>query len=201
MRDVYKDEEIGFAQRFEKERQEQWNANHAQWEREKMVRDIDKYANLAYKNQKRAEEAERKVDVAYQEGYDKAVADDSATIRHLNNQITGFKSVITTKNRELEEKNEIIARNDEETQNKLQALATRLIEEVSNNYISKDEHNKVIKRVEEKAQARIDAADEFAYDVLQENYDLKQENADLKKRMHLMSVLANTDKPLPGGIK
>lgn len=144
----------------------------------------------------------------FKEGHDKAVVESAEVIRHLNSQITGLKGVITIKNKELDnsaivitQKDEIIARKDEEAQNKLQALAAKFVEEINNNYISMEEHNKEIEGIKEEN-------NEFIYSVLQEKYDLEKrvvelENncKDYEKRLHLIDVLANVDKPLPGSIK
>lgn len=197
MRDVYKDEEIGFANRFEKEAK----ANGPTQREKDLARALDEMAKVARKEQCKAKEA-------YQKGHDQAVVESTEVIRHLNSQITGLKGVITIKNKELDnsaivvaQKDEIIARKDEEAQNKLQALAAKFVEEINNNYISMEEHNKEIERIKEEN-------NEFIYSILQEKYDLEKrvvglENncKDYEKRLHLIDVLANVDKPLPGSIK
>ena len=206
MRDVYKDEEIGFAGRFEKEEK----ANGPTQREKDLARALDEMAKRAYKEQNKAKEA-------YKQGHEAAVVESAEVIRHLNSQITGLKGVITIKNKELDnsaivvaQKDEIIARKDdiinsyEDRLNSYERIIARSDAALSG---MKERLDKAIEIAEKSESGRLEAEELFyneyekgqVKDEIIKNQD--EEIKDLRKRLHLVSVLANTDKDLPKGAK
>lgn len=179
MHDVYKDEEIGFANRFEKE----VKANGPTQREKDLARKVDEMAKRAYKEQQKAKEA-------YKQGHDAAVVESAEVIRHLNSQITGLMGRNTILGKELAKKDEIIAIKDQEKSAALHQLADRFINEIEANYISKKQHDK-----------EMEAVEDFAYSVLEDNYRKDAKIKDLEKRLHLVNILADTGKDLPKGLK
>lgn len=179
MRDVYKDEEIGFASRFEKE----VKANGPTQREKDLAYALDEMAKVARKEQCKAKEA-------YQKGHDQAVVESAEVIRHLNSQITGLMGRNTILGKELAKKDEIIAIKDQEKSAALRQLADKFVNEIEANYISRKQHNK-----------EMEAVEDFAYSVLEDNYRKDAKIKDLEKRLHLVNILADTEKDLPKGIK
>ena len=186
MRDVYKDEEIGFANRFEQEAK----ANGPTQKEKDLGRALDEMAKRVYKEQCKVKEARHEAEEAYQKGHDAAVVESAEVIRHLNSQVTGLMGRNTILGKELAKKDEIIAIKDQEKSAALRQLADSLINEIEAKYISKEQHNK-----------EMEAVEDFAYSVLEENYRKDAKIKDLEKRLHLVNILADTEKDLPKGIK
>ena len=126
----------------------------------------------------------------FKEGHDKAVVESAEVIRHLNSQITGLMGRNTILGKELAKKDEIIAIKDQEKSAALRQFADSLIKKVEEDYISKEQHSKEMKAMED-----------FTYSVLEENYRKDAKIKDLEKRLHLVNILADTEKDLPKGIK
>ena len=146
MRDVYKDEEIGFASRFEKEAK----ASGPTQREKDLARALDEMAKVARKEQCKAKEA-------YQKGHDQAVVESAEVIRHLNSQITGYKGAVT-------QKDNVIA-----VQNNQIAEMAKVVDKVPELLAKIDDllhTNNELKKENEKEKEMREEAEEVAYSAL-----------------------------------
>lgn len=206
MRDVYKDEEIGLANRFEQEAK----ANGPTQREKDLARALDDMANKAYGYQKEAKdlryreaEAQRKAVTAYKQGFDQATLNNVATIRHMNYEITGLKGEVTKKekeNKELREENEQLSQVVNSVPELLQQMkeATNIILSLreEREYILEKANmfkNDLIKERKDKEEI-----EELLNIALNEKEEMKIKLNDYERRFRLIAGCADLDRKLPG---
>lgn len=206
MRDVYKDEEIGLANRFEQEAK----ANGPTQREKDLARALDDMASKAYGYQKEAKdlryreaEAQRKAATAYKQGFDQATLNNVATIRHMNYEISGLKGEVTKKekeNKELREENEQLSQVVNSVPELLQQMkeATNIIFSLreEREYILEKANmfkNDLIKERKDKEEI-----EELLNIALNEKEEMKNKLNDYERRFRLIAGCADLDRKLPG---
>lgn len=206
MRDVYKDEEIGLANRFEQEAK----ANGPTQKEKDLARALDDMASKAYGYQKEAKdlryreaEAQRKAATAYKQGFDQATLNNVATIRHMNYEISGLKGEVTKKekeNKELREENEQLSQVVNSVPELLQQMkeATNIIFSLreEREYILEKANmfkNDLIKERKDKEET-----EELLNITLNEKEEMKNKLNDYERRFRLIAGCADLDRKLPG---